>query len=305
MTKLLAARQIVTSMVTGILLWCVIGIGVSVLVSATLVLGYALFIVKDALAPAALSGAVQGLWLYLARNRWSGKKELVWLGIISGAALGLLDFAPAYVTTTACFGWGHIFLFVIAALAGGSSAGYVNSQVHLAEVRSPAPAAWKGRVALGVVLFLCAAGFEYVHYGVRLLERFPALGLSEPAVIDLNAGNAQGTARSGNYEYSGQFHRSCVVGSEGGVMEISQNDGKIQVYAADMWLKGGIDGNGEFWAGGQRTSAMDRNSMLRHLLTGRFRNESQFQYSLRSSLIINGSIKNTTMESGAGRLLRR
>src|SRR5207253_11244580 len=78
MTKLLAARQIVTSMVTGILLWCVIGIGVSVLVSATLVLGYALFIVKDALAPAALSGAVQGLWLYLARNRWSGKKELVW-----------------------------------------------------------------------------------------------------------------------------------------------------------------------------------------------------------------------------------
>src|SRR5437773_26576 len=66
MTKLLAARQIVTSMVTGILLWCVIGIGVSVLVSATLVLGYALFIVKDALAPAALSGAVQGLWLYLA-----------------------------------------------------------------------------------------------------------------------------------------------------------------------------------------------------------------------------------------------
>src|SRR5881628_132483 len=278
MTKLLAARQIVTSMVTGILLWCVIGIGVSVLVSATLVLGYALFIVKDALAPAALSGAVQGLWLYLARNRWSGKKELVWFGII---------------------------LFVIAALAGGSSAGYVNSQVHLAEVRSPAPAAWKGRVALGVVLFLCAAGFEYVHYGVRLLERFPALGLSERAVIDLNAGNAQGTARSGSYEYSGQFHRSCVVGSEGGVMEISQNDGKIQVYAADMWLKGGIDGNGEFCAGGQRTSAMDRNSMLRHLLTGRFRNESQFQYSLRSSLIINGSIKNTTMESGAGRLLRR
>src|SRR5205814_4833011 len=125
MTKLLAARQIVTSMVTGILLWCVIGIGVSVLVSATLVLGYALFIVKDALAPAALSGAVQGLWLYLARNRWSGKKELVWFGIISGAALGLLDSAPAYVTTTACFGWGHIFLFVIAALAGGSSAGYV------------------------------------------------------------------------------------------------------------------------------------------------------------------------------------
>jgi len=48
MTKLLAARQIVTSVVTGILLWCVIGIGVSVLVSATLVLGYALFIVKDA-----------------------------------------------------------------------------------------------------------------------------------------------------------------------------------------------------------------------------------------------------------------
>src|SRR5256885_8771151 len=150
MTKLLAARSIVTSMVTGILLWCVIGIGVSVLVSATLVLGYALFIVKDALAPAALSGAVQGLWLYLARNRWSGKKELVWFGIISGAALGLLDFAPAYLTTTtACFGWGHIFLFVIAALAGGSSAGYVNSQVHLAE----APAAWKGRVVLGVVLF--------------------------------------------------------------------------------------------------------------------------------------------------------
>src|SRR5256884_1413828 len=90
MTKLLAARQIVTSMVTGILLWCVIGIGVSVLVSATLVLGYALFIVKDALAPAALSGAVKGLWLSLARNRWSGKKELVWFGIISGAALGLL-----------------------------------------------------------------------------------------------------------------------------------------------------------------------------------------------------------------------
>src|SRR5207245_7413705 len=196
---------------------------------------------QNALAPAALSGVVQGLWLYLARNRWSGKKELVWFGIISGSALGLLDCAPAYVTTTACFGWGHIFLFVSAALAGGSSAGYVNSQVHLAEVRSPAPAAWKGRVALGVVLFLCAAGFEYVHYGVRLLERFPALGLSERAVIDLNAGNAQGTARSGNYEYSGQFHRSCVVGSEGGVMEISQNDGKIQVYAADMWLKGGLD----------------------------------------------------------------
>src|SRR5947208_16374254 len=116
MTKLLAARQIVTSMVTGILLWCVIGIGVSVLVSATLVLVYALFIVKDALAPAALSGAVQGLWLYLARNRWSGKKELVWFGIISGAAIGLLDFAPSCVPPTACLGWvNHLFL-VIAAL---------------------------------------------------------------------------------------------------------------------------------------------------------------------------------------------
>src|SRR2546427_10908044 len=125
MTTLLAESQIVTSMVTGILLWCVIGIGVSVLVSATLVLGYALFIVKDALAPAALSGAVQGLWLYLARNRWSGKKELVWFGIISGAALGLLDFALAYVTTTASFWWGHIFLSGTAGAARGSSSGYL------------------------------------------------------------------------------------------------------------------------------------------------------------------------------------
>src|SRR5437667_12122066 len=106
MTKLLAARQIVTSMVTGILLWCVIGIGVSVLVSAVLVLGYELFIVKDALAPAAFSGLVQGLWLYLARNRWSGKKDLAWFGIISGTDLGLLDFASAFLTATASFVWG-------------------------------------------------------------------------------------------------------------------------------------------------------------------------------------------------------
>src|SRR5438045_6218167 len=137
MTKLLAARQIVTSMVTGILLWGVVGIVVSVLVSATLVLGYALFIVKDARAPAALSGAVQGLWLYLARNRWSGKKELVWFGIISGAGLGLLDFAPAYVTTTACFGWGHIFCFVIVGVAVGSYACYFYSDVHFLDGRFP------------------------------------------------------------------------------------------------------------------------------------------------------------------------
>ncbi len=275
MNKMLATRQIVNSILTGILVWCTAGIGVSVLVSAVVVFTYALFIVKDAFA-----------------------------GVLSGAGLGLLDFVPVYVKTTPCFGWWHIGWFVIAAVAGGSAAGFLNSQVHPSRVPPGTRPAWKIRAALGTLLFFCAAGFESEHYGERLLERLPAWPVSERAIAKIHTGNALGTARSGSYQYLGRFHRSCVVGSNGGVMEIKQQDGSLQAYVADMWLKGGINADGRFWAAGQRSSTTDRNSILRNLFVGRFRNETQFDYILRSSLIVNGSTKNTTMESGTGSLLR-
>jgi hypothetical protein len=75
------------------------------------------------------AGAVQGIWLYAARNGFATRKQLICFGVISGAALGLLDFVPVYVTTTACFGWWYIGWFVIAVIAGGSSAGYLNRHV--------------------------------------------------------------------------------------------------------------------------------------------------------------------------------
>jgi hypothetical protein len=297
-------RQIAKSILNGILLWCLVGIGVSVLVSAVLISAYAIFIFKDALAPAFFSGAVQGIWLYAARNGFATRKDLICFGVISGAALGLLDFVPVYVTTTACFGWWYIGWFVIAAIAGGSSAGYLNSWVHVSDVRSRTRSAWKTQAVLGALLFFCAAGFEYEHYGASLLERMPALRVSERVIAEMHSGNATGTARSGSYQYSGQLRRSCVVGSNGGVMEIREQDGNLQAYVTGMWLKGGINADGTLWAAGQRSSTTDRNSILRDLLVGRFRNETEFEYTLRSSLIVNGSTKNTTMERGAGRRLR-
>jgi len=226
------------------------------------------------------------------------------VGSLSGAALGLLNFAPSFAQTTVLHRWWGIGVFVAAALAGGYAAGRFNAWLITPEI---GPGARPGRrvdakrlIPVGFVL-LGIAVLEYFHYGPVIIRKFHIPALRESSVVNLPAGNATGSRWSGTYQVELEaLESSGFVGKSGGQLEFVQQDGQLTVNGlGGMILRGGMDSNGRFWAGGQRQTGVESGT-LRFLLTGRFQDTEVFTCSKRVTLLKGGRHVNSSREDGSG-----
>lgn len=301
------------SVARGVLSWALVGCGTAAVISFLVLSAYAVFVFEDAGPAAAVLGAIQSVWLYLERTRWRSSRELFGFGSLSGAALGLLGFAPSFAQTTVNFSWSAISVLLCAALAGGLAAGSVNAWFFVSQVRADAPPGYSRWLFTGCCLVLSVAAFEYWHYGPIIIRKLPVPKLSESSVLNLPAGDATGSRWSGLYRFRGEtFESSGMVGGERGLIQFVQNNGSLKVCRdGDEVLAGGINANGEFWAGSQRTgdaALVWRGSQgayaLRWLLKGKFLDNDHFEYSSRTSLLENGRFRNSTRVDGTGDRLR-
>ncbi len=290
-------RSLVRGAVVGIL----VGVSVGAVVSAFVVSVYAIFLFYYAAPSAALLGALQGLWLYLERDRWASQREVLLFGTVSGAALGLLGFAPIFVQTNVLLRGRDIVLLLCAAIAGGGAAGRVNASFFVSYARPQMSPGLRRRLVAGGLIVLSIGLFEYLQYGPAVARKLPVPALSERAVRNLPSGHARGVRWAGCYEYNGDFFEgSGVVGTAGGAMVFVQKGGALQIddIGHGKTLRGGIDADGRFWAG---TQGEERDgSALRLLVRGRFLDRDRFKFSFRVSLVKHGSVANTTREDGAG-----
>jgi hypothetical protein len=287
----------------GAIIWCTVGVGIAALISSLVLFVWAIFVVTVAAPIAALLGSVQGLWLYLERLHWKNSRERVRFGWMSGAALGLLGFAPSYIhiEVLPSHGWLDIAIFLAAALFGGMAAGGVTALLTPTSDCPQAASRSARRVLVGSLLILAGALIEYSVYWPALVRKLPILRLDESSVVNLPDGNARGSLWSGCFQYNGEtFWASGMVGSEGGAAFVQQKDGALQVSLGDSAgrLSGGVDEDGRFWAGAQ--APVGHGETLRTLLRGRFLDKDHIEYSLRRSYLKGTAFQNTTRVDGKG-----
>jgi len=186
----------------------------------------------------------------------------------------------------------------------GYAAGRFNAWLITPEI---GPGARPGRrvdakrlIPVGFVL-LGIAVLEYFHYGPVIIRKFPIPALRESSVVNLPAGNATGSRWSGTYQVELEaLESSGFVGKSGGQLEFVQQDGQLTVNGlGGMILRGGMDSNGRFWAGGQRQTGVESGT-LRFLLTGRFQDTEVFTCSKRVTLLKGGRHVNSSREDGSG-----
>ncbi len=265
-----------------------------------MVYAYAIFLFFYATPTAIILGAMQGLWLYLERNRFSTARELILFETLSGAALGSLAFAPIFVQTNVILSWWAIGILLFAAIAGGLAAGTVNAWFFSSYVHPQTIAGHRRRFVTGCLIIFAFAVLEYFHYGPSIIRAVPVLKLSESSVLSLPSGDASGSRWAGCYQYAGDFKGSAWVGGEGGLMRFSQNDGRLEVYDTghETMLVGGINVDGRFWAGTQRLTR--DGGVWRFLLRGKFLDTDRFEYSWRFTLRTGGTSANTGRTVGSG-----
>jgi len=291
------------SLAGGAIIWCTVGAGVAALISSLVIFVWAIYVVTVAAPIAALLGCVQGLWLYLERLHWKNSGERMRFGWTSGAALGLLGFAPSYIhiEILPSHGCRDIAVFLVAALFGGMAAGGVTAKL------TPTPDGPQGasgrarRVLVGCLLILIGASVEYSLYWPALIRKLPIPRLDESSVINLPAGSARGSLWSGCFQYNGEFFwASGVAGKEGGAPFVQQKDGVLRVSlgGSGRELSGGVDEDGRFWAGAQ--APVGQGETLRTLVKGRFLDKDHLQYSLRRSYLKGTTFQNTTRVDGRG-----
>lgn len=287
----------------GALIWCTLGSGVAALISSLVLFVYAVFVVTAAARIAALLGAVQGLWIFLERHSWKTSRQRVRFGCVSGAAFGLLGFAPAYIHTEILppHGWWGIAVFLIAALLGGMAAGAVTAMLVATPDTPQATSGHIRRILVGSLLVLAGASIEHALFWPALNQKLPITALDESSVVNLPAGNARGSLWSGCFQYNGQmFWASGVVGKEGGEAFVQQNDGGLIISFAGSSdkLTGGVNEDGEFWAGAQ--SSIGQGETLRTLIRGRLADKDHLEYSLRRTYRRGTKFQNSTRVDGYG-----
>src|SRR5438552_2547418 len=116
--------------------WVIVGVPVAAVIAAFRVFLFVITSVPEMAATAAVLGAVQGLWLYLAgRPSESGYGGVLRLSSISGCVLGLLGFPPVFSRSNVVADRLMVAVFLLAAICGGIAAGYATARVVAVPVR--------------------------------------------------------------------------------------------------------------------------------------------------------------------------
>lgn len=281
------------SVATATSVWAMVGVPVAAVIAAFRVFVWVIFSLPEMAATAAVLGAVQGFWMYLAaRPSEPESGDLRWFGPVSGGILGLLGFPPVFSRINGVVADRlMVAVFLLAAVCGGIAAGFASARV-VAVLRSTL-----GRsVVVGCLLVVPLAALDYHFYWPPTADRLPVLRVSRQMVTALSAGDARGSTWAGCYQYLGRFSRgSGVTGAEGGLLEVGQTDGSLKVLRGDAYpLLGGVNGNGHFRFGAERTTGQDT---LRVLWEGKF-NGNSLDFTRRITVLRGMNVLNTTRLTG-------
>ena len=290
-------RNFLTCAVTGALVWLTVGCGTAALIGTAAILFWAFGLVIYYGAPvAAALGAAQGVWIaaHLRSNIPSSPRFWMWIG----AMLGFLGFPLSFAMAEGTTRWWRVAVFIAAAVLGGAAAGRATAAVILRAHEVVGGNHWR-RLARAGVLVAAVAGLEWWLLWPRLDPRFPTSPVTE-SDVNILAGDARGSLWAGCFSYEGKtFGPSSGLGVSGGSAHFYQEDGKLRlVHGLDTEYFGSISRNGRF-SGGRRTVSPD-GLLLRERIDGGFLSDSQYQYSIRSTVLQNGRIRNTARYVGVG-----
>ena len=279
------------AMATGA--WIMVGVPVAAVIAALRVFVWVIFSLPEMAATAAVLGAVQGLWFYLAcRPSEPEYDDLRWFGPVSGGILGLLGFPPVFSRIDGLVvDRPMVAVSLLAAVCGGIAAGFASVRV-VAVLRSTVARS----VVVGCLLVLPLAALDYHFYWPPTADRLPVSRVSHQAITNISAGDARGSTWAGCYQYLGQYSRgSGVIGGEGGLMEVGQTNGFLKVFIGSAYpLLGGVHGNGRFRFGAETTTGQDT---LRVLWEGKF-NDNYLDFTRRMTVLRGMNILNTTRLTG-------
>ena len=238
MHRLSASPDPLRSIATAAAVWALVGPAVAAVIAAFRVFVWVIASFSEMVATAAVLGAVQGLWLYLA-GRPSDSKYGVhrWLGSVSGALLGLLGFPPVFSRVNGVVADRlTVAVFLLAAIFGGIAAGLTCTGVVTRLLGSRTSTLGRS-VVVGCLLVLPLAGLDYHLYWPETADRLPVPRVSQQAITNFSAGNARGSAWTGCYQYLGRYSRgSGVVGNEGGLLKMTQTDGALGMSKTSMLI---------------------------------------------------------------------
>jgi hypothetical protein len=291
--RLPSLLRLFLSMATASAVWVIAGVPVASVIAACRIWIWVILSVPDMAATAAVLGAVQGLWLYLAgRPPEADFRGRRWLGSVSGGVLGLLGFLPVFSRTDIVADRSTVAVFLLAAICGGTAAGLALGRVVALQAR------W-GRLTLsrsilvGGLIVLPLAAVDYRLYWPPAVARLPVPLVSRRAVTNISAGNAHGSAWAGCYQFKGQFSRGGVGGAWGPLM-VAQADGGLKVLNGTSALQGGVDDDGGFRFGAEEVEGQDT---IRVLWEGKFKGSS-LDFTRRETVLRGTSIANTTRLTG-------
>ena len=284
------------SIATAAAVWAVVAVPVAAVVAAFRVFVWVIFALPEMAATAAVLGVVQGLWLWLSgRPSNSEYNHFSWFGPLAGGVLGLLGFPPIFSRINGVVADRLLVaVSLLAAICGGIAAGFVSARVVPVPLRDRSTL---GRsVVIGCILVLSLAALDCHFYWLPTVDRLPVSQVSHQAVTNLAPGDARGSTWAGCYQYLGQTSRgSGVIGKEGGLLKVGQADGALGVLDGDAHpLLGGVDGNGRFRFGGERTTGQD---ILRVLWEGKFHDNS-LDFARRMTGLRGLNLLNTTRLTG-------
>jgi len=277
-SALLAFRSIGTASA----LWVVVGVPVAGVIAA-LSLSVGVIASFPAMAlTAALLGALQGLWFYLAGQRSATQNDgLRQLGLLSGGILGALGFPPVFSRAGIIAARLTVAIFLMAAIVGGLAAGFASARVLAKPLRGRRlNLGW--RVGFGGLIVL--AVLDYHFYWPATVERIALPEVSLQEVRNLSAGNARGSAWAGCYQYQGQL--PLGTGGESGQLKVAQRDGvlKVEKWGEAHPLLGGVDRDGRFRFGAEISLRQDS---YRVLWQGKFHG-NWFEFKRRTT-VLNGA----------------
>jgi hypothetical protein len=281
---------------TAAAVWVIVGVPVAAVIAALRVFVFVVTSFPEMASTAAVLGAVQGLWLYLAgRPSESESGGLRWLGAVSGGVLGLLGFPPVFARSNVVADRLMVAVFLVAAICGGIAAGLASSKVVAVPLRGRRSNLGRS-LALGCLLVMPLAALDFYFYWPPAADRLPVPRVTRLAITNISAGDAQGSTWSGCYQYLGQLSRgSGVVGKEGGLLKVSQTGGALKVLNGGASpLLGGVDGNGNFRIGAETVTGQDT---IWVVWEGKF-SGSSLEFKRRMTVLRGADIQNTTQLTG-------
>ena len=291
-SALLALRSVATAAAV----WVVVGVPSAGVIAALRASLWVILSFPHMAICAAVLGAMQGLWFYLAALRSKPEGDsLVWLGLFSGAFLGVLGFPPVFSRTNIIAARPTAAVFLLAAIVGGFAAGLVSARVLATPLQGRGLAlGWK--VVFGSLIVLTA--LDYHFYWPTTVERIAAPEVSGEEISNLAPGNARGSAWTGCYQYQGQL--PLGTGGERGQLRVVQVDGvlKVQQWGEAHPLLGGVDRNGRFRFGAEISSGPDT---FRVLWQGKFYADS-FEFKRRMTVVSGSNDLGATQLTGTAQL---